>query len=458
MTAAPEAPAVDTGGGGSDLFGEIGSLLSGTPDTPEEPQAAAVAPDADAEAMPDAATPAAEAAPAEAAPVEAAPADGSFAATPDGSGFIVPRDALNGFTGAKQYADAVMAKFPTPADANDAFEASSDFRAMRADFMTGKPEKLADVMKFWAGKFVENDPLTANQMQASFTKLAQQMPEFLKSVDPQAHQSFVQQIVGGVIGDRVWESAYKAASGDPNAIYEIQQAHYAATGKYWTDDPSLQVHFGVRGVNTPAQPQPQDGQKTYAQVEMERLAEAKRAFEGDRSQIVEQSFKTFEKASLEGPKWQQYGTELDRALEPVKKAYEASGHGEVFAAIRDKVNRDLIKKLESTPDFARNHTSEREAIESMYRSAIASGNRNPEMKTYVTRYHTDFMQRVRAYLPSIAQPYINKATAAAVAQKQAKPPGSPQSPTQPRAANGQYVPQANTSIFDDIGAIWNQAR
>src|SRR6185312_2030418 len=298
----PETEVMDAPvSGGGDFDSELTAALAGTFDS-----SADVPPEPEAKAIPEPEVPAAEeiVPEAEAAPEgEGTPApvaaDGPYSLSADGKSYVVPKQEFDtAISGALKYAEAVQAKFPTPGEAELAYNQASDFRSMQSDYLNGDDASLDAMLKFWAGQEGVHDAYKG-QFQSSFGKLVTRMPEILKSVNPQAHQA----MADGIVNSRI-EAAYtKAAeSGDPNDLLAAQHLDWGATGKYKTELPKV------------------DPQK----AEADRLAQERQQLDQRTAGLLERDWNNFNQTQLNGEKWKQFDAEIAKTLEPVKGKYSAA--------------------------------------------------------------------------------------------------------------------------------------
>lgn len=403
MTPTEVAAPADSGGG--DVYAELGTILNeaaesiGTEEAPSEP-ARAAAPEA-----PTAETPA----PAQDAPAETATGDQPYQLTEDGNGYIVPKAELATINGMKQYADQVQAHFPTAQDAEIAHKGFSDFKAIMTDYLHGDVE---GVLKFWAGDFA-TDPNYRAESQQAFTRMAEKIPDVLKSINPEAHGKFTENLIQSRV-DAAYQRA--AESGDKEDLLAAQRLDWGLTGQYKTDLPK---HDPM-------------------QAERDRLTAQARENETREKALVDRDWTSFNKSTLDGPKWGQFNSEIDKTLAPVKDKFDPI----VFEALRDRVSKSLIENLQKDFEFSRNHENERRTLESAYRSLWKQRQSAESLKPRIQAYTNDFMARVRRHLPSIAAPLINKTTASPAVAGQPKPPATPpKQPNTPRAANGQFQQQ-----------------
>lgn len=373
-----------TGDSGNDIFAELGETLnSGITDDATgqaeggETQEFAPVNDVDSGETEQ---------PAEAQPTGTDP----FPLSDDGKSYVVPKTEFSNYSGMKEYTGKVQARFPTVADAESAYFASSDFRAMQQDFMYPDQGTMERVLNFWSGGDAQ-DPGVRQQMQQSFAQMATRMPDMLRQINPQAYSQLSDNLVSGTI-----QAAYAKAAqtGDPADFQRAQFLDWGKTGQYKTELP-----------------------KTDPQAEQRRQEQARsQDLERRESAMLERDFKTYSQAQMDGAKWTAMRSEIDKVLEPVKGKYDA----EEFADIRASVERKLLETLQSDQEWARNHSGERRALESEYKRLWKSGQDPAAMNNRVKGYINDLMVRARLLLPSIAAPRLQKATARAVAKTQPK--------------------------------------
>lgn len=415
IAAPPDAGAVDTSFE-ADLASAVGDAVASVPLEPAQ----AEAPPAGEAATPPPPSPAPQTAPpASEAPVtEPSVPDAtgiSYPVSPDGKAYMVPKAEMGTLNGVKQYAEAVQNRFPTANDAEAAYLASSDFRAIQSDFLGGD---VQHVLNFFAGKD-HSDPMAAAQYRQSFAAMAQKMPEVLKGVDEQAYSK----MGDGFVQQRI-DAAYQIAAetGNNDDLLAAQRLDWGVTGQYKTELPK---HDPVK-------------------VEQERIAARAKEVEQRETGLMDRDWTSFNQNSLEGPKWQQFHSEIEKALAPVKDKYDPI----VFDSVKDKIASSVINKLKGDYEWARTHENERKALESNYRQLWKEQKPSEGLKPRIQAYTNDFMARVRRQLPAIAAPLLSKATASqnAVAQPP-KPAAPPATPVQ-RAANGQFVPKPQEGRYD----------
>jgi hypothetical protein len=334
-----------------------------------------------------------------------APSGIAYPLTEDGKAYLVPKTEMGTLTGLKQYADTVQNRFPTANDAEAAYLASSDFRAIQADFLSGDVEH---VLNFFAGKD-HTDPNASAQYRQSFMRMAEKMPEVLKGVDTQAYS----RLQDGFIQARI-EAGYQhaAETGTAEDLLAAQRLDWDITGQYKTELPKHDP----------------------AKVEQDRMAQRAKEVEQRETALMDRDWKSFNQNSLEGPKWQQFHAEIDKVLAPIKAKYDPI----VFDSVKERIAKATIDKLQSDFEWARTHENERKSLQAGYQQLWKEQKPSDGLKPRIQAYTTDFMARVRRQLPAIAAPLLSKATASqnAVAQPQPKP-ASPQTPV-PRAPNGQF--------------------
>lgn len=361
------------------------------------------------------AAPVAPAAPQEtpAAPVTDAPAetqavtnpDSPYQLAPDGNSYLVPKDQLPILNSFKQYAEKTQEWFPSIQDAEVAYKQSSDFGALMQDFTSGGPAETGNVLKFLSGEFA-SDPQIRQQSQQAFARLAEQMPSVLKNINPEAHSKLAATFFQAEV-----EGAYARAAqtGDPKDLLAAQRLDWGKTGRYKTELPKIDP----------------------AKAAADQLAQQQAQFEQRQTQALTRDWNSFNKTEVDGPKWQQFGAELDRVLAPVKGKFTPA----IYEAVKENISKQVNDKLQNDFEWARTHGNQRKAIESGYRDAWKTQQPADRLKPSIQAYNNDFMTRVRRYLPAVAAGLINEATNTAVQPKpQAAPPNQPAA----RAANGQF--------------------
>lgn len=353
--------------------------------------------------------------------------------TADGSGYVVPKDELPILNGYKTYAEDVQTLFPTPSDARTAQQDSINWRGMTSDYQTGDPNKIADVMGFLSGEQHGKIPHIQAQMRESFVQMVNSAPGFLQQLDPGAHQQFMENLL-----DPYFEDAYAQAAGNASLIAELQRIEFSLTKRYRSDDLSHQSQFGAKPVTKldPSAP------KSYARQELDRLAQERKANDEQRQQHLTSAADNFIKSDVQGPKWAQLGTELDRALKPIKAAYESVPGGDaLLGAVRSQIIQGLNRKMSEDSAFSGIHLSELKNLTNAYKRLASSGGPVTSLKSDIARFQNDYMFRARMHLPALIKQFVNPATAAAVAQanpnQQVKPQTQQSAP--PRGQNGQFT-------------------
>lgn len=353
-------------------------------------------------------------APPEEAPVEtteeapAAPAqsDGPYPLSTDGNGYVLPKQDFQTLEGQRQYAEAVQNRFPTASDAEIAYQESSDFRSMLADYVHGDTNGIDSILAHFAGAG-ENDPTTSQQFQRSFTTLAQRMPETLKQVNPQAYQQFKEDIFSQEI-----QEAYDhaAKTGDEMDLFRAQQLDHNRTGQYKSKD-----QLPKYDAEAVARKEFEDKQALLAARE---------------AQIMDREWKTFDKTTISGPKWNEYWGEIDRTLEPIKGNYSEQH----FAVLKKMVSDGVLGKLQEDTQWAANHNMTLKSLQSAFETALRNNQPVAALQQRIQFFKNDFMLRARKYLPSAAKEAVGDPPVATAPKTAAtKPQGSPR-------ANAQAAP------------------
>lgn len=410
MTAAPEV-AADTS-----MESELGATLSSAAESAmgsDTPSGDAPAGDAPAPVAPAAAAPAESAPPAD--PAAPAPATEPYKLTEDGAAYMVPKAELPTLTAHKQYAESVQNRFPTVNDAELGYLESSDFRTMRADYLNGQEGDIDAVLGYWAGQD-HTDPNLRAQFQQSFAKMAERLPQTLQKVNPQAYTKLSDGIIHAHIAALYGRAAQTGNADDLLAAQRFEwgmanadQGRLLDPERYNTGKPS----------QAKSAPDPLSGREQELQTR--------------ESELLNRDWTSFNKTSLDGPKWTGFYAEIDKALAPLEKQYQPL----VFSALKEKIGKELIGKLQQDRAWASRHESERRAIQSAYSHLWKQRGSPDQLKaTHVQPYTNDFMAQVRRLLPSIAQPLLNTAA------KPATPPKpAPAATVPPRAPNGQFAQQ-----------------
>jgi len=402
---------------------------------------AAVGSDGDATGVPNAdpvddVAPPAQDAPGSETPVggEAAPAaepiipvdpNNPYALSADGKGFVVPKTELPQLQGYKQYAEAVQQKFPTPADAEVAYAQSSDFQAILNDLQYGGDTELDAVLGFLSGSNA-SDPQLQASMRAGFERLASRVPQILSEMNPQAHASHVDSMVQSRV-DEMYQRAQE--TGNPEDLLNAQRLDWGLTGKYKTELAKLDP----------------------AKAQQDQLAQQQRNFEVRENQLLERDWTSFNKTSVDGPKWGEFNSAIDAALAPIKASYAP----EVFDAVRARIAQQVIDTMQKDYEFARTQNIVRTQIQKGYEGAWRNRQPADSLNPRIQAYTQNFMARARQILPSVAKPLLDKAAGKPAAAKAAAPPQqSPQTPPTQRAANGQFRPQPKVAVEDSLTTLW----
>lgn len=340
--------------------------------------------------------------------------------TPDGTGYVVPKDELPQFQGYKEYAEAVQQRFPTPSDAEAAYAEASDFRAILNDYQYGQTKDVDAILEFFSGANAQ-DPMLQQSMRQGFERMAMRIPEVLAKINPQAHAAHVTNLMQSHEEALYNKWAQTGSEADKQAY---QQFAWGRSGQYKTEVQAI------------------DPAKAYR----DQLTKQQEQIQQRETQLLDRDWQSFNKSNVDGPKWSEFDAELNKTLDPIKASYAP----EVFAALKDSVKSQILEKLKGDYEWARNQNNTRTQIQKGYEQSWR--NRQPAdfLTPRVKAYQADFMSRVRMALPSIAKPLINKAAARpAAVQQKAPPQQSPQAPTQ-RAANGQFQkPNPSDSLMDN---------
>lgn len=433
----------------SDVNAQLGDIFSDVLNSEEEPEQPA------AETSPEE-TPGGEAPTSPEAPATTEPSVpggegqnvGGYKLTEDGLSYLVPKAELPQLNGFKEYASQVQELFPTYGDAQTAAAESADLRAIHADYAHGSDQDLDAWLSHFAGGDYASDPALQNQFQRSFAKMVSRAPDFLKQVNPEAYEGFV----GGLVGGKI-EAAYRAydqaledaeMSQDPrdaedaaNLLKQAQYLEWGATGK-------------VRGTynRETGDYQYAPNKVDKAKQQQEQMEAQRKAVQDREDSLLKRDFESFQKFSLQGPKWEQLDAEIDKVLAPVKGSYNET----VFNAVKDQVRKQTIDKLKADFDWSRNHENQYRAIKSSYEDLWKRNARTDGLQPQVAAYQNDFMARVRRILPSLTAQMVNKATASTVAAAKpaARAPRTQAKPTQATPATpAEQKPQGRVNIFED---------
>jgi hypothetical protein len=428
MTAAPEAPAT------GDILGDaIGGALDdlatdyNLPDDTggEEAPLSADAPLEDAPV---------EDLNADGAAPDSAPAvlpEGEYPLSPDGSGYVLPKQDFDILKGQREYASAVQEIFPTANDAAIAQQEATDLRSMLADYRSGDQANIDTVLAHWAGAG-ETDPMMQRQFQQSFATMANRMPDTLKQINPQAYQQLTSRFIkeAGLeiyapIAQQTKALYDKAAqTGDPTDFFNAQQYDFEHTKQYQTE---------LKRVD------PQEAQR-------QQIEARQREIESRENSLIGRDWANFNSGTVSGPKWTQYNSEIDRALETIKGNYAEP----VFNAIRASVNQKLMAKLQDPANsemanWARNHDLAYKSLEQAFKAAWRSGQPVSQLQQRIQFFQNDFLNQARKYLPSVVKEVIGTPSKAPATPKPGTPAGQ-QPRTQPAAARpAQPSPAARTN-------------
>jgi hypothetical protein len=366
-----------------------------------------------------------------------APADSTgYQLTEDGNSYIVPKNDISTLGGFKDYAQKVQARFPTAADAETAHYQAADFRAIRADFLSGEENNINAVLNFFAGNVNGITPEEKAQFQSSFIQMIPKGLDMLKTVSPDTYSKLSTDFAQSEI-DAAYQHA--AETGSEDDLLAAQMLEWGRTGQYKTELPK----------QDPAKLAEQ--QFKTQQEELQRRETA--AYNRD--------FKYFNDTQMDGPKWNAFYSEIEKVLAPVKSKYDAT----IFEAVKDRLGKEVLKKLDSDYEWSRDHNNDRTALTRGYQTAWRSNQSAEGLRPRIQAYQNDFMARVRRELPSIVAPLLGKATAAqqaaarpANAPRAAQPPA--QQPAAPRAPNGQFQkqPANDWDIVEETRKIMQGAR
>jgi hypothetical protein len=331
-----------------------------------------------------------------------------YAVDPQGN-YIVPKHELPQLQAAKTYAEAVQQKFPTAQDAEVAYAQSSDFQAMMNDMQYGADADVDAMLQFLSGANAA-DPQTKASMQSGFERMATRASNMLQKLNPQAFDKHVQGLVQGNI-DALYQRWQQTGNEEDKLAY--QRASWGHTGQYKTE-------------MTPIDPM---------QQAQEQLVRQQQSLQAHESQLLERDWTSYNRNSVDGPRWEQFNAEIDTMLKPIKAAYAP----EVFGALRDNIASQVLDKMKNDFEFSRTQSISRTQIQKGYEQLWRNRQPADSLKPRIDSYQANFMARARQILPSVAKPLIDKAAAprAAAQSKIAPPPRSPQQPPTSYAANGQ---------------------
>lgn len=414
-----EAPAE----AGFDLHSELGNVLAPAVEeviggdeasldsTPSAPVSDSATPPGEAPTQPDSAgTPAPTTPPGEGP-------SGEFKLTEDGSSYLVPKDQFPSFSAYKQYASEVQNWFPTTKDAQAGFRDMSDLRAMYNDYLSPDVNNLVEFLGHFAGEHVD-DPNAKAQYQRAFERMAQNIPEKLRALGEQAYEKFETSIVSPRI-ERAYTAAADAKEYADNSGMSGDQEYAALMLKQ-----AQHLDWGLTGTYKAELPK-----IDKAKIEADRLAADRTAFEERQTAARDRDYKSFNQIQMDGPKWTQYWSEIDKTLAPIKDKYSPV----MFEAAKDKISKEMIKGLSNDSDWARMHDNEREAIELNYRDLWNQHQPSTSLSPRVTAYQADFMNRVRRLLPSVAKSILEEATKTTNTVKTANTQRAQATPPRPRS-------------------------
>ena len=148
-------------------------------------------------------------------------------------------------------------------------------------------------------------------------------------------------------------------------------------------------------------------------------------------------------STLEGAGITALQAEIAKILDPVKSKYDPA----LFEALVDKIDANVIKALNNDYDWARNHNNAYAALKKDYEQLWRNNRSSDELRPRVQAFQNDFMARVRRLIPSTAAPYLNKATASAVAP--AKEPRAQRPATQRPTQAAPAKTQQRVSLGED---------
>lgn len=364
---------------------------------------------------------------AQAQPAQPQAGESPYPLSPDGKAFMVPREALPALQSAQKFAETVQQWFGTPQEAQGAYLQASDLRTMQNDWVYGQPEAIKSVMAHWAG-MNHQDPAIRARFQNSFSQMAQLMPSFLKTTNPQAYQALIGgparfdangaeiSPASGLLLSAV-EAAYEKAAqtGNPEDLKQAQYLDYGATGKYKTELP---------------RPDPNQQRMT----EFERRSTE---FEQRQSAALNRDVLAFNNNALEGAKFNDFRGAIDKVLAPVKARYSDVAYED----LKNGIQREVIDTMKANAEWWLEHEQTYHQLVEDYKHTWRGGNPGNGLESRIAAYKADFQRQAQRLLPSIAQKRIGAATQRSRANNgQFAAPGqrAPQSPAAqaPQGQNG----------------------
>jgi len=422
--AAAEAPVSAPAETMDSALNDLANMMTGTEETP--PGESPTAPPPSGEPVP--AHPGGEGPSSEASPA-AQPTDApvEYQLSPDGNHYLVPKDKIGDvgqLPAVREYYAKVQEKFPTVGDAEEAYSRASQFGLMNTDFLYGDDNGIDNFLAYLTGKGVDPAyPDLANQFKGSFVKMAQRMPDTLRSVDPQAHYNFTDSLIKQEI-----DAAYSAAaeSGNPEHFKAAQWLDYGWNGKYRTE----------LGKPDPA------AQQTNV------LTQREQGIQQRESQLLERDWTAFNSSKLEGAKWQEFNAELDRTLAPVKDKYDAT----IWPHVRDGIRRDVLAKMTKNEAWAGQHSGSLRGLKATYDQLWKAGKSPDALTTSARAYINDFMIQARRAIPEVSKALLSKTPPAKAGTPQQVPAATARPNTPARAPNGQFVEQQKADYEKEVEA------
>ena len=432
---------------GGDISSELGSVLgnafdSAMDDTP--PPAADPTPEPAAEPAPEpisepvADEPVAEPADVTPEPTSDAP---QYQLSPDGKSYLIPKNDFASIQGIQKYHTAVSQLYPTPQDAHVSFEHASNFRQISNDWITGGEPQIDAVMNYFAGGDHAPGSPIQQKFQQSFAKMAERMPQVLQRLNPQAHDAMRQSMVQSLVTDAYEKAALQQRPEDFNAdgspkegspFRLAQEMDFGLTGKYQTE---------LKKIDPQAR----------AQQDFERRQQE---FNGQRTAMQTSQLGEFNKAHLEGAKFNEAGSLIDRTLAPIKSRYTDIAYGDLRSGIQNELVNAMMGKPTATypqgiPGQAQWIAEHKQAFDQLvndFRTSWQPTAPGRGLEGRAQAYRQDYINRASKFLPAIAKPRIETATRTPGAARTAAPKTAPRAVTQPRSAP---APDPNKRLSSD---------
>jgi hypothetical protein len=312
----------------------------------------------------------------------------------DGKAYNVPTAELPRLQSALQFQQQVGQIFSSPVEAQSAASQAFDLRSMTNDWVYGTDDAVSSVLNHWAG--ANSDPSQRAAYQRSFERMVTMAPSILQKMNPQAYQTFVSS-QGKALVQSMYDKA--AQTGNPEHLMEAQYVEWGLTGKY--QDKAVA-----------ADPQVQ------ARTQFE---QQQREFDQRQDAAMRRDVGNFSNTAVEGPKFQQLNTAIDKYLAPVKDRFNEVAYQDLRSGIQRELMDSLMKQ-----DWFTEHKQNFDQLMSDFRTSWQSGVPGKGLQPRVQAYLQDFMSRANRALPSIAAKRVNATTQA----RAGAPNGRPSAPQQ----------------------------